>query len=203
MERAGGLSGFSTGDILVFERKFPRASTNYAVYAGQEALIHYQTLSGKNEIVEETIRDYWKREGQVQPQKATLGSADASMDDPVAYPSTEVARRARSQVGRQEYNLVFESSEQFVLWCKYGLNMTTCSVDSGLAANDRVGTMGGAAAGAIIGGAAGSVVPVVGTVIGGLIGAGIGAATGSKMLTSLRTWGSSKSAGKEKSEKNL
>ena len=191
------------GDVLVFERRFPRASTSYAVYVGNETLIHYRSVSGKNEIVEETIQDYWKREGRIQPQKATLGSTDASMDDPTAYPSAEVARRARSQVGRQEYNHVFESSEQFVLWCKYGLNMTTCSEDNGPATNSRVRTMGGAAAGAIIGGAAGTVIPVVGTLIGGIVGAGIGAATGSTMFTSLQTWGSDKIFHKEKSEKTL
>ena len=197
------MSGFSAGDILVFERRFPRASTNYAVYMGNETLIHYQSIAGKKEIVEETIQEYWKREGKLQPQKATLGSADASVDDPIAYPSVEVARRARSQVGRQEYNHVFESSEQFVLWCKYGLNTTTCSIESGPATSSRMRTMGGAAAGAIIGGAAGTVIPVVGPVIGGIVGAGIGAATSGKMFTSLQSWGSDKIFHKEKSEKTL
>lgn len=166
------------------------ARSHFAIYVGDNRIIHYQRLLGRYTVLEEPIQEFWRREGfSYRVRKAELGLIDGRMHKP--FPRDEVVRRAKRQVGRTNYNLVFENNEDFANWCKYGVKMSDRVEGAAVAASGGAGVVGGAAAGALIGGAAGSIVPLVGTVVGAAVGAGIGAATGGGVGV-LGSWGTSK-----------
>ena len=179
---------FCPGDVLNFKQGF--AMSHYAIYAGNNLIIHYQKLLGKHTVIEETVQEFRQREGDsYHVGKAKLGLVDGRMHRP--FRGDEVVKRARNQVGRTSYNLVLENDEDFANWCKYGVRMSDRVEGVAVAGTGSVGFAGGAATGAIIGGAAGSIFPVVGTLIGAAVGVCIGAAAGGGVGI-LGSWGTSK-----------
>ena len=53
---------FCSGDILIFKQTF--APNHFAVYAGDNKIIHYQKLEGQPDmVIEESIQEFQRREG--------------------------------------------------------------------------------------------------------------------------------------------
>ena len=186
------LAKFDEGDILKFKGII---YNHYAVYAGDDKIIHYQSEEcskrcvilkwSKASVIEESIQTYWQRGGKKNPVKAKLGPVDSTIIQQV-FTGRKVVERARFNIGRECYHLGIENCEHFVNLCKYDVAISN-------EVEKKVG-LGFAGAGGAIGGLIGGVlgtalVPGAGTVVGGAIGAGTGATlgravcwTGSKMV---------------------
>jgi hypothetical protein len=101
------------GDVIFARRLVYR---HYGVYAGKNRVIHYA-----------------RKESRVRP-KITIEEtslADFSRGDPVyvikfpektdfMYSPRETVKRAKSRIGKTDYNLVFNNCEHFAYWCKTG-----------------------------------------------------------------------------------
>ena len=106
---------FKAGDIIVCDRFF---YTHYGIYAGNGRVIHYATKNGDfgaDVKVRETSLENFAGGGKctlLSPIKGRTGSNQFS--------PAETVRRARSRLGENAYNLIFNNCEHFALWCKYG-----------------------------------------------------------------------------------
>src|SRR5690554_493914 len=100
---------FQLGDHLVTQRF---GYTHHGIYAGEERVIHYAGFSKafKKDRVEITSLEEFSRgrKIRVQPHK------DAR------YSPQDIVERARSRVGEDSYNFVFNNCEHFVYWCITG-----------------------------------------------------------------------------------
>ena len=97
------------------------ARSHFAVYSGDNRIIHYQKVLGKHAVIEETIQQFFQREGFGNVKKAELGSIHGRMDKPLTR--DVVVKNARHHLGHTytstSCNIVFENSEDFANWCKY------------------------------------------------------------------------------------
>ena len=168
--------GFSHGDLLVFKTPL---YTHWAVYAGYDTLIHYNTGDAETKksnaiIMEESLQEYRRHSnapGDKLPEKEpSLGILERRLF-PEKFTADEIVKRAREHVGKGKYNLFLRNCETFAKWCKYGVMMSEQVQKIGLAITANSGAGAGAGAGALIGAGIGSVVPGVGTAIGA--GAGL------------------------------
>jgi hypothetical protein len=109
----GFIENLKEGDVVFAQRMMYR---HYGIYAGKKKVIHYA-----------------KKESPVRPETAieetSLG--EFSKGDPVyviefpkkvgfQYTPRETVRRAKSLIGRTDYNLVCNNCEHFAYWCKTG-----------------------------------------------------------------------------------
>jgi hypothetical protein len=101
------------GDVVFARRMVYR---HYGIYSGRKKVIHYA-----------------KKESNVRPKTAIeeTSIAEFSKGDPVyvikfpqkadfLYSPRETVKRAKSLIGRTDYNLVFNNCEHFAYWCKTG-----------------------------------------------------------------------------------
>ena len=107
------------------------------------------------------------------PERYPLGIVDQHIMQQ-EYSGPETVQRARSMLQRKDYSALFNNSEHFATWCKYGVRASDQAERIAIA-----GVGGGVAVGGVVAGAAiGSVVPGVGTAVGAAIGGAIGAIAG-------------------------
>jgi hypothetical protein len=109
----GILELLKKGDVIFARRMVYR---HYGIYAGRKKVIHYA-----------------KKEINVRP-KTAIGETsltEFSRGDPVyvirfpkkagfLYSPGKTLKRAKSLIGRTDYNLVFNNCEHFAYWCKTG-----------------------------------------------------------------------------------
>ena len=99
------------GDVIFIDRLLYR---HYGVYAGKGRVIHYigelGHFGGSIGIRETSLEEFANgKEFTVVKFKGTN-----------QYSGQETVRRARSRIGEESYNLLFNNCEHFALWCKTG-----------------------------------------------------------------------------------
>jgi cell wall-associated NlpC family hydrolase len=110
------LFGFSPrpGDIIYADRGLYQ---HYGLYAGDDKVIHFAPLRGKeinaeNAIIHETTLEEFLKVGELKIDKKSKAQ----------YSRKGIVGRARSQIGARGYNLVFNNCEHFARWCTSGVS---------------------------------------------------------------------------------
>ena len=96
----------SPGDHVVVNRGY---YTHHGIYIGNNKLIHYSGEPGTNGIVCEVSLKTFAKNNSFWVEKHTHG-----------YPPSEITQRAKSRLGENEYNLIFNNCEHFCHWCCTG-----------------------------------------------------------------------------------
>ncbi|MCM1023618.1 MAG: lecithin retinol acyltransferase family protein [Prevotella sp.] len=100
---------YKPGDHLKLSRG---VYTHHGIYAGDGTVIHYS--QGYDEIPE--IREV--------PFSEFAGISKVMLvpesESPLRFSADEAVRRARSRLGEQNYNLIYNNCENFVRWCRAG-----------------------------------------------------------------------------------
>lgn len=144
------LGLLTPGDVIGIRR--PAGYEHYAVYAGNERVIHYAAengdFGGKITVHEADISEFL--DGQAaffildfpnelgEPQKIELAKQyeNVSRKYPIVnlmidminrgeyhlYTPEETLARARSRIGEDKYDLALNNCEHFAIWCKTGLS---------------------------------------------------------------------------------
>jgi cell wall-associated NlpC family hydrolase len=126
---------FKKGDVILTDRVFYQ---HYGIYAGNGRVIHYAAKNGDfgGDIrVRETNLEKFAKEGKCKPAFGGANFIGAKR-----FSREEVVSRARSRVGEENYNLVFNNCEHFALWCKYGTSKSV-QVEKALTAAIVLGTV--------------------------------------------------------------
>lgn len=100
---------YKVGDHLKISRG---VYTHHGIYAGDGTVIHYS--QGYDDIPE--IREV--------PFPEFAGVSKVMLvpesESPLRFSADEAVRRARSRLGEQSYNLIYNNCENFVRWCRSG-----------------------------------------------------------------------------------
>ena len=166
--------GLQVGDLVEFDRIVYK---HWAVYVGDNKIVHYNKVGKVGEIVCEDIDSYisdfvlFRR-----AKKKKMGIMNRIVHESPHFSGKQVAERALSKLGMTSYNLLFKNCEHFAKWCKYNVPMSE-QIENGV-------EFGLVSIGAGIGGGIGGVIGLVGgpfgvgagAVVGGGIGAGVGVA---------------------------
>jgi hypothetical protein len=83
---------------------------HYGIDCGDRTVIHYRKPS---ETIERTSLETFRRGNPVYV---------AEYSDGFGYIADVVVERAKSRLGEQEYNLLFNNCEHFTSWCKTGIS---------------------------------------------------------------------------------
>ena len=129
------------GDIVFCERRSGLLGRNlyqhYGVYAGYHKIIHYvkgdSPLDGR--IAETSIEEFCDGDTLYIAEDDTLLSIFQDADVTATfYGPRKTVQRARSMIGKGDYNLFNHNCEHFAIWCKTGqLESTQLSLE-GMAA---------------------------------------------------------------------
>ena len=125
------------GDIAFCERRSGLLGRNlyqhYGVYAGYHKIIHY--IKGNSPfdgwIAETSIEEFCDGDTLYIAEDDTLLSIFQD-DDVVArfYGPRKTVQRARSMIGKGDYDLFNHNCEHFAIWCKAGqLESTQLSIE--------------------------------------------------------------------------
>ena len=136
-----GSRKLKLGDIVFCERRSGLLGHNlyqhYGVYAGYHKIIHYvkgdSPLDGR--IAETSIEDFCDGDTLYIAEDDSLLSIfqDANVTS-TFYGPRKTVQRARSMIGKGDYNLFDHNCEHFAIWCKTGqLESTQLSIE-GMAA---------------------------------------------------------------------
>ncbi len=156
---------------------------HWAVYIGEGEIIHYQAPQGSNGltaklnsgVIQETLQEYMGRRGEGVTVRLGELSSKADREFFQTLDPEVVAERARSKVGKKEYNLFRNNCEHFAMWCKYGKEMSDQIHWGAAIAIGLVGFVAGAYAGITNGMAfAGLLGAVIGCCVGAVGGGVIG-----------------------------
>jgi hypothetical protein len=101
---------FRKGDILYINRGFYK---HYGIYVGDDSVIHYakkESLFSPIMVQESSLMDFAKD----YPISVDLQSRKRGLSP------RETVKRAISQLGKAEYNLLLNNCEHFARWCKNG-----------------------------------------------------------------------------------
>jgi hypothetical protein len=118
------LLNIQSGDILYVHRGLYK---HYGVYAGDGKVIHFAPLTGKeikaeSAVVHETTLGNFLKGGILKIDNKSKAK----------YPRSEIVERARSQIGKKSYSLVFYNCEHFANWCRTGVyesNQVNSAID--------------------------------------------------------------------------
>ena len=91
--------------LLTFDRLYE----HHGIDCGDGSVIHY-SKSGDEAEVRQTSLDHFAR-----------GASVSRRDYPTAYIAETVVHRAKSRLGEQRYNLLFNNCEHFATWSKTGV----------------------------------------------------------------------------------
>ena len=167
--------GLQVGDLVEFDRI---VYEHWAVYVGDNKIVHYKKVGEVGKIVHEDIDSYisgcfvlFRR-----PKNGKMGIVNRIVHESPHFSGKQVAERALSKVGMTGYNLLFKNCEHFAKWCKY--NVPICEqVENKVEKSLVLGSVSiGGGIGGIIGLVGGPVGAAAGAVVGGGIGAGVGVA---------------------------
>lgn len=120
------------GDIVFCERRSGLLGRNlyqhYGVYAGYHKIIHYvkgdSPLDGR--IAETSIEEFCDGDTLYIAEDDTLLSIFQDSDVTANfYGPRKTVQRARSKIGKGDYNLFNHNCEHFAIWCKTDLNKST------------------------------------------------------------------------------
>ena len=115
------------GDIVFCERRSGLFGRNlyqhYGVYAGYHKIIHYikgdSLLDGR--IAETSIEEFCDGDTLYIAEDDTLLSIFQDADvTSTFYGPRKTVQRARSMIGKGDYNLFGHNCEHFAIWCKTG-----------------------------------------------------------------------------------
>ena len=129
------------GDIVFCERRSGLLGRNlyqhYGVYAGYHKIIHYvkgdSPLDGR--IAETSIEEFCDGDTLYIAEDDTLLSIFQDADVTATfYGPRKTVQRARSMIGKGDYNLFNHNCEHFAIWCKTGLLESTQLSLEGMAA---------------------------------------------------------------------
>ena len=129
------------GDIVFCERRSGLLGRNlyqhYGVYAGYHKIIHYikgdSPFDGR--IAETSIEEFCDGDTLYIAEEDTLLSI--FQDAGVAasfYGPRKTVQRAKSMIGKGDYNLLDHNCEHFAIWCKTGRLKSTQTGLEGMAA---------------------------------------------------------------------
>jgi hypothetical protein len=103
------------GDILCVNRG---AYRHYGIYAGNSTVIHYAAAKkdfGSDVCVHETtLKNFIKNSKCIA----------VPINGKNVFSPDETLNRARSRIGENKYNIIFNNCEHFVYWCKTGRNVS-------------------------------------------------------------------------------
>lgn len=120
------------GDIVFCERRSGLLDRNlyqhYGVYAGYHKIIHYvkgdSPLDGR--IAETSIEEFCDGDTLYIAEDDSLLSIFQDADvTSTFYGPRKTVERARSMIGKGDYNLFNHNCEHFAIWCKTDLNKST------------------------------------------------------------------------------
>ena len=120
------------GDIVFCERRSGLLGRNlyqhYGVYAGYHKIIHYvkgdSPLDGR--IAETSIEEFCDGDTLYIAEDDSLLSIFQDADvTSTFYGPRKTVERARSMIGKGDYNLFNHNCEHFAIWCKTGLKQST------------------------------------------------------------------------------
>ena len=129
------------GDIVFCERRSGLLGRNlyqhYGVYAGYHKIIHYikgdSPLDGR--IAETSIEEFCDGDTLYIAEDDKLLSIFQDADVTATfYGPRKTVQRARSMIGKGDYNLFDHNCEHFAIWCKTGLLESTQLSLEGMAA---------------------------------------------------------------------
>ncbi|WP_437891327.1 lecithin retinol acyltransferase family protein [Phytobacter sp. V91] len=89
--------------------------THHGIYVGYGKVVHYSGLAdglSKGNICETTLEDFTQG-------KETVTVIKHDVSDRLFSPE-EIVERARTRIGENNYNLVFNNCEHFATWCVTG-----------------------------------------------------------------------------------
>ncbi len=104
------------GDILGVTRGLYE---HYGIYVGNSKIIHYYGESdiGEDNVISETgFYEFVKG-------SSMFFIVDVDSLGLKCFDSSEVVQRAKENIGKKNYNLVFNNCEHFAFWCKTGENI--------------------------------------------------------------------------------
>ena len=155
--------GLQVGDLVKFDKI---VYEHWAVYVGDNKIVHYNKVGEVGQIVREDIDSYISDCLVLfRCSKKKMGIMNRIVHELPDFSGKQVAERALNKVGMTGYSLLFKNCEHFVKWCKY--DVPICEQVENKVEKSLI--LGGMSIGGGIGGAAGAVV-------GGGIGAGVGVA---------------------------
>ena len=134
------LRKLKLGDIVFGERRSGLLGRNlyqhYGVYAGYHKIIHYvkgdSPLDGR--IAETSIEKFCDGDTLYIAEDDSLLSIFQDVDvTSTFYGPRKTVQRARSMIGKGNYNLFNHNCEHFAIWCKTGLTESTQLSIEGLA----------------------------------------------------------------------
>lgn len=105
---------FSLGDILLVDRGLYQ---HYGIYAGSGKVIYYADKLGDfgNDIcIQEVSLETFAKGAEIK-----ICNLSPSVKQ---YTGVETVKRARSRLGEEKYNLIFNNCEHFAVWCKTGIS---------------------------------------------------------------------------------
>ena len=128
------------GDIVFCQRwniLFGGTYQHYGVYAGYKKIIHYikgdSLFDGR--IAETSIDEFCDGDTLYIAEDDTLLSIFQNSDVASSfYGPRKTVQRARSMIGKGDYNLFNHNCEHFAIWCKTGLLESTQLSIEGMAA---------------------------------------------------------------------
>jgi hypothetical protein len=100
-----------TGDVIFIDRLLYR---HYGIYTGKGRVIHY---SGENSHFG---NDVGVRETSLEQFAGGGKCRVVQFAENQLFSGEETVSRARSRLGEESYNLLFNNCEHFALWCKTG-----------------------------------------------------------------------------------
>ena len=165
--------GLQVGDLVEFDRIVYK---HWAVYVGDNKIVHYNKVGEVGQIVCEDIDSYISDCFVLfqRAKKKKMGIMNRIIHESPDFSGKQVAERALSKLGMTGYNLLFKNCEHFAKWCKCNVPMSE-QIENGV----EIGLVGiGAGIGGSIGGAIGLVGGPVGAAAGAVVGGGIGVSAG-------------------------
>lgn len=103
---AKDVEDLTIGDHLFVQRI---GYTHHGIYVGDGRVVHYL----RDRVSEDSLTTF------ADGAKIQRKSEDES---PLSYSQSEAAARARRRVGESDYNLIIRNCENFVRWCRNGLD---------------------------------------------------------------------------------
>ena len=133
-----GSRKLKLGDIVFCQRSnffFGDVYQHYGVYAGYHKIIHYikgdSSLDGR--IAETSIEEFCDGDTLYIAEDDSLLSIFQDADvTSTFYGPRKTVQRARSMIGKGDYNLFDHNCEHFAVWCKTGLDVSTQASISGV-----------------------------------------------------------------------
>lgn len=126
-----GSKKLKLGDIVFCQRGnilFGDTYQHYGVYAGYKRIIHYikgdSLFDGR--IAETSIDEFCDGDTLYIAEDDTLLSIFQDSDVAASfYGPRKTVERARSMIGKGDYNLFNHNCEHFAIWCKTGVMEST------------------------------------------------------------------------------